>query len=406
MFKLTKENVVELANRYGDAFYVLDSDRFAENFRDLSAAFSSIYSNFRLAYSYKTNYIPQLCRLVHALGGFAEVVSDMEEEIAEKSGVSPEDIIWNGPIKDENKIERFLLSGGSVNLDCFEELKAVQKIACNHPDTMLKIGIRCNFDVGDGVISRFGLDIESEEFLQAIEIIKGIKNIRLASLHCHFAKRNVDYWPQRARGMTAVAKRVQALIGYLPERIDVGGGLYGHMHDSLKRQFSARIPEYIEYAKAAASVFAKEFPEQKPQLVIEPGTALVGDCMQFVCKVKTIKTVRGKTFATVLGSQKNINMAGLNPPIEIFETGTDRKHLSDADIVGYTCIEGDVLYRGFGGELSVGDMIAFKNCGSYSVVMKPPFILPDFPIVNVFENKTGLAKRAEKFEDIFDVYVF
>ena len=90
----------------------------------------------------------------------------------------------------------------------------------------------------------------------------------------------------------------------------------------------------------------------------------------------------------------------------MLETGTDRKNVSDADIVGYTCIEGDVLFRGYSGSISVGDMIIFKNCGSYSVVMKPPFILPDFPIVNVVGNETKLAKRAETFEDIFNVYIF
>ena len=404
MFKA--EKIAELVRQYGEAFYILDSDKFVQNFHDLNDAFSSVYSNFRLAYSYKTNYIPQICRLVNELGGLAEVVSDMEEEIAEKAGVSPQNIIWNGPIKDIKKVERFLLSGGSVNIDSFEELNSVQKIAHSHPDKTIKIGIRCNFDVGDGVLSRFGMDADGEEFRHAVEVVKGIKNIRLASLHCHFAKRNIEYWPQRARGMCAVVKRVQTMIGYFPERVDIGGGLYGHMHDSLRKQFSGKISDYTEYARATASVFAQEFPKKNFQLVIEPGTALVGDCMQFAGMVKTIKTIRNKTFITILGSQKNINMSGLNPPIEVIETGTDRKNVSDADIVGYTCIEGDVLFRGYSGSISVGDMIIFKNCGSYSVVMKPPFILPDFPIVNVVGNETKLAKRAETFEDIFNVYIF
>ena len=99
-------------------------------------------------------------------------------------------------------------------------------------------------------------------------------------------------------------------------RIDIGGGLFGKMAPSLKAQFSSEIPDYAAYAKAAAQVFADYFADKdvKPELLIEPGSAVVGDCMKFVGTVKTIKNVRGKWIATVLGSQKNISMTGINPP--------------------------------------------------------------------------------------------
>ena len=75
------------------------------------------------------------------------------------------------------------------------------------------------------------------------------------------------------------------------------------MEDSLREQLSIDIPDYTAYAKAAATLFSKHFcnMENKPELLIEPGTALVGDCMKFVGTIKTIKKVRGKTIATVLG---------------------------------------------------------------------------------------------------------
>ena len=34
--------------------------------------------------------------------------------------------------------------------------------------------------------------------------------------------------------------------------------------------------------------------------------------------VKSIKNVRGKYMASVLGSQKNVSMTGINPPIDVF----------------------------------------------------------------------------------------
>ena len=78
------------------------------------------------------------------------------------------------------------------------------------------------------------------------------------------------------------------------------------------------------------------------------------------------------------------------------------------DFGGFTCIESDYLYRGFNGELGVGDYVVFENVGSYSIVLKPPFILPNFPVVNYDEEtgETELIKNSEKFDDLFKTYKF
>lgn len=406
MPELAADEVLALSKRYGGAFYLLDMGRFQKNYLDLSHEFQTIYPHFNIAYSYKTNYTPALCKRVNDNGGYAEVVSEMELELALAVGVAPDRIIWNGPIKDGKRVGELLLDGGTVNLDSVYEIEAVRTVAKEHPEKRINIGVRCNFDVRDGVISRFGFDVEGDAIEELFAFVKQTGNVRLAGIQCHYAKRSVQYWPRRARGMIDMAKRVERELLYLPDRIDIGGGLYGNMDDDLVAQFSCAIPTYGEYARAAASLFAEQFPHAGPELVIEPGTALVGDCMTCYGRVETIKTVRGKVFATVLGSQKNISMSGVNPPIKVIPTGKDRQWYENLDFVGYTCIEGDVLHSGYTGELSVGDFIAISNCGSYSVVMKPPFILPNFPIVMVGVGEPKVIKRQETFTDIFRTFLF
>jgi len=396
-----------LAQEYGSSFYLLNSMQFRLNYAELTEAFRAIYPRFQIAYSYKTNYIPALCKIVDEQGGYAEVVSEMEMEIALRCGVQPERIIWNGPVKNARKTEWLLANGGTVHADSLDELKTILAISKIHPDCTMNIGLRCNFDVGDGVISRFGIDTESEDFAQVIQLIKDNPALRLHNLHCHFAKRQVEYWPARAKGMLAIADRVSAALGYLPKRIDLGGGIFGKMPDSLKAQFSANIPAYQAYAEAAAVPFAEHFKgvDNPPELLVEPGTALAGDSMKYVTRVAGIKQVRGKAFATLTGSQKNISMTGVNPPIEVYHTG-DGPMYHDLDMVGYTCIESDVLYRHYDGSLAVGDFVVFENCGSYSIVMKPPFILPNVPVVDICSGDVRLIKRAETFEDVFGTYCF
>ncbi len=398
---MRKEVLEQLRKEYGDAFYFLDSKQFESNFLELKQAFSSVYPHFNIAYSYKTNYTPKLCKIVDRLGGYAEVVSEMEMELALRVGVKPENIIWNGPVKNPVELERFLLLGGVVNIDSADDLELIKSVIESNPKKTFRLGIRVNYDVGDEVVSRFGFDVEGDDFKECLDYVTKTRNVEFTNFQCHFAKRDAKYWPARAEGMIDLIERV----GVIPKRIDLGGGIFGKMAESLKAQFSAEIQGYEAYAESL-KVFADKFGTEGPEIIVEPGSALVGDCMQFVGTVKTIKQVRGKWFASVLGSQKNISMSGVNPPIEIVHMGQKTKHYKDIDLVGFTCIEGDVLYKNYNGELAKEDAVVISNCGSYSIVMKPPFILPNFPVLDITDGKVELIKRGETFDDLFHTFIF
>ena len=68
---MTSEQMKKLKSQVGVSFYLLDSKQFRENFIELKNTFSDIYPHFNIAYSYKTNYIPKLCKIVKELGGYA-----------------------------------------------------------------------------------------------------------------------------------------------------------------------------------------------------------------------------------------------------------------------------------------------------------------------------------------------
>ena len=396
----------QLSDSFGDSFYILDSAQFRANFSELKSAFEKIYENFNIAYSYKTNYTPKLCKIVDELGGYAEVVSDMEMEIALRIGVNPKKIIWNGPYKNYKKVEELLLIGGTVNLDSVYEIEKLEEICNRYPDHKFNIGVRVNFDVNDGVTSRFGFDVESDDFKKVLRFIDETKNIYLVGIQCHFATRRLETWKPRAVKMLSLLDGLKLT----PEHIDLGGGLFGKMDESLKVQFDSTIPSYEEYANEVAPLFAEHYKNEKvkPLLLIEPGSALVGDCMRFACKIVNVKEVRGKFIASLLGSIYNINptLNKKNPPITIYSMGGEQKYYKDLDFGGFTCIESDYLYRHFNGKLAQGDMVMFGNVGSYSIVLKPPFILPNFPVIDISGNGVELIKRGEVFDDLFHTFTF
>ena len=111
--------------------YVFQEAAFVENYRRFEACFQRLYPNYRVSYSFKTNYTPYICNLVRTLGGYAEVVSMMEYTLAKKLGYTDDKIIFNGPSKEE-------FPNCILNVDNLDELA----IAPNK-----KLGIRVNIDV-------------------------------------------------------------------------------------------------------------------------------------------------------------------------------------------------------------------------------------------------------------------
>lgn len=407
MKKIESCDIERVAEKYGDSFYILDTDLFEKNYISLQSEMRKYYEKTVISYSYKTNYIPRLCEIVEQLGGYAEVVSDMERSLALEIGVSHEKIVFNGPYKKKEALLEAISSGEMVNIDSEYDLDIVFDYARTNQDKKMSIGIRCNFDVNDGVCSRFGMDVESPEFRQCLDEINNIPNLTLQGLHCHFASRALDIWRNKVTKMLELLDQLQ--INNL-KYVSVGGGIFGQMDEMLKQQFSVSIPNFCDYAEVIAKPFGeyyKDCAEQdRPILFLEPGSALVGNAMRFVAKVINIKNIRGKDIATLTGSVYNINptLNGKNPPIQI--VGKDGVAYENVDFAGYTCIESDYLYKGYSGKLAVGNYVVFGNVGSYSVVLKPPFILPNFSIVEFIGDEIVEIKKAEQFRDIFATYHF
>tara|TARA_B110001469_G_C9647851_1_gene328617 strand:- start:2223 stop:3500 length:1278 start_codon:yes stop_codon:yes gene_type:complete len=398
-------------DNFGEAFYLLDSSKFARNFDEFLSLFSKIYPNTNVGYSYKTNYTPKLCKIVNDKGGYAEVVSEMEYDLAIKLGIDPKMIIINGPYKPKKALEKFLLGGSVVNLDSHAEVESLKTIALSHSHKKFSVGLRCNFDINDSSISRFGFDVESEIFLSTFFEVSNISNVTIDGIHCHFPNRDLESYLHRVENILYLAKK---LFPKPPKYIDIGGGFFGKMADSLKAQFSQPTVEYKSYADLIATKFEEaycDYPnDEKPLLLLEPGSAIVADTMCFVAKVISLKEVRGRTIATSSGSKFNIGLltSNINMPMKVYNRSENKNKHREVDVVSYTCIEGDCLYKGYSGNIGMGDYLVFSNVGSYSIVFKPQFIMPNVPIIEYNESLDSyeVVRRQETMEDIFSTFVF
>ncbi len=391
--------IEKYCNIWGSPLYIFDENAFIKNYKRFEQSLKSIYKNYRVSYSYKTNYSPYICRLVHKMGGYAEVVSDMELTIARNVGYDNNQIVYNGPCKGD-LLEEFILRGGLVNVDNFEELMRIIALARKHPEREIQFGIRVNIDIGQGFISRFGIDEDDLE--KAFSLVDEVDNANVKGLHCHIGRsRSIVAWKNRANSMLKIADR---FFPEPPDYISLGSGMFGEMDPFLAKQFGNDIPGYEEYAEAVSRPFADHYANGKqPILFTEPGTTLINKYIFFVSKVISVKHIKGKAFIVLDGSKHNLGeICEIKQlPIQVLKTSNRQEIVSDADFVGYTCLEHDILYRNYNGEIAVGDTIVFDNIGGYSNVSKPPFIKPNCYMVSTNGN---VIKRAESVEEVLCTY--
>jgi len=405
---MTYDKILELEKKFGNSFYLFKESVFRQNISSFLNSFQTIYSNTSIGYSYKTNYLPRACKIAYELGAYAEIVSPMELQIAKKLNIPGNKVLYNGPIKDKSSIYYCLKNGAKINIDNSRDFEIISKYACQNKDQQIKVGVRLNFNLGDGEFSRFGYDVNGSEVNYLINQISQFNNIRLAGLHFHSTRTN--------KSTASYRNRLERLYRFYQEHnlqnieyLDVGGGFYGPMDENIESQFDDYVPNYQEYAEAIAGQMVEFFPKENVELILEPGLALTVNILDFYTKVIAVKKIRDQKIVNTSGSFYNVKPSGhkKNLTMEVFSTVKHEDTDKDVLIAGYTCLENDYLYEGYSGKaIKKNDYLCFRNIGAYTIVFKPPFIKLASPIIMKNGSSFKIVRDKEKFQDIFKAYEF
>lgn len=373
--------------------YICDTKRFKENISEFRDSVKQHYTNYRLGYSFKTNYYIGFCKAVKELGEYAEVVSQKEYTYARQIGFADDEIIYNGVIEDfENKLN-VALNGGIVNIDnVCEFMKFVEW--SNKNKKKIELGLRFNIDVGNGILSRFGIDPLSKDF----ELIKDNKNrkyVSIKSVHCHVSQaRSLEFFKRRVDMMADIAKTLGARI------VDIGGNMFGRMDERFASQFNEHVPTFEEYAETIGESMKRHFHNEDVTLITEDGTPVCSNAMHLLSKVICIKEMKDKQFIVLDTKREDVGASCITKIPSTINIGgcepCNRIEAVDATAFGCTCVEIDYLLRKYDGMIGVGDKLLFLNIGAYSlnndcdfITNKPRCIrsedIPDFE--KMYENK-------------------
>lgn len=398
-----------LDQKFGSPFYIMDGETYRNNINNFVAAFKKRYGKVIAGYSFKTNYVPALCQIAKNEGCFAEVVSEMEYELAEKIGFKH--VIFNGPIKRSHIFKKALEHKAIVNLDSEYEVDMACEYAKEHPDTKIQVGIRINVNLTDekgNSTIQCGLRFGRFGFPDAI-VGKNIEKlheagISIVSIHGHTSTsdRAVLNFKIIAQHMLKTCEEYD--LREL-EYFDIGGGYFGAAPEGM--DLTGR-PKYEDYANCIIDEIEKSewFMAIKPYIVIEPGSSVVSNVFKYYTKVYQNKKVGKVNFVMVDGTVFDIKptMHTNNLPHHVYQA-LDGSDTYVCDVVGSTCMEKDVMLKEvLLPKLEAGDFVQFRGVGAYTICLTPTFINFLAPILTLENGKYVEVRRRQTVNDILSIY--
>lgn len=373
--------------------FIINENELKKNIDNMHSSLRKTWGNYIIGYSYKTNSLPWIINYLKENSVYAEVVSDLEYNLAKKINYDSKRIIFNGPNKGKKTFINALKEGAIINIDSSREIDWLSDEEFNKD---IKVGIRVNFDLEkecpnetamglDG--GRFGFSLENGSFNKAVKRINNIKNVKVVGIHLHNSTKTRSL--KIYKTLAKKANEIADMFDYELEYIDIGGGFFGGLETK---------PSYYEYMKTIADELSKKFDKNKTKLIVEPGASIIASPISFLCEVIDVKDTYAKRIVTVNGSRNNIDplMRKESYFLDLL-IEKERKSVKEQIICGYTCMENDRLLAIIdNNELLVGDKLLFNKVGSYTMCLSPLFI-EYFPIVYLENDKSEFICVREKW---------
>ena len=399
----------ETEQRIGTPFYLMYSEQYKHNIASFVAAFKKRYQNVIAGYSFKTNHIPALCEIAKSEGYYAEVVSEMELDLAIKLGFDK--IIFNGPIKKDEAFRKAIAHHAIINLDSVYEIDYICQYKRENPETELKIGLRVNVRLTDeNGQSTIQCGLREGRFGFSYQILgENINRLReagiaIVALHGHTSSsdRAVANYKVITEYMLSVCEDFQLNdLRYF----DLGGGFFGAAPEGMD---TTGMPSYEDYANAIMDIALRNkwFVQQQPSIVIEPGVSVVSNVFTYYMKVYQIKHIGSKNFVIVDGTVFDVKptMHANNLPYTVISDNQEGES-GLFDVVGSTCMEKDIILHDVElNHIKSGDYIEIKGVGAYTIALTPTFINYQAPIISIENGESKLIRRRQELSDVISIY--
>lgn len=344
--------------------------------------------NYKICFALKCCYNNDLHKVMFENNIDCEVMSELEFDIALKSGFQPKNMIVNGVGKTKSEMEKYIINDVfSINVDSLDDLKLIQEIA-NNLNKKVNVGIRIKTDINDDIFiskdCKLGLSIDNDEAENIlIEAIKD-KNLNLEQVGFHMFSRFTEYSeyhrimiPKITNWLNYIYKKYNIKF----KNINFGGGLESRV----------LIGNNLDFLNKILNDFSNKLNYKAECFVFEPGRFIVSDTAVGVSEVQAIKNnwIFIDMPTSFLVPLKLANFFTFD-----LKQNKDRRLFNVAD--GSCSPTSVISYDAeLNKEIKVGDKVIIANCGAYTF----PFCsvwyreLPEVFLVKNNEVKNILSKK-------------
>ncbi|MFQ6125373.1 MAG: diaminopimelate decarboxylase family protein [Candidatus Heimdallarchaeota archaeon] len=382
--------------------FVFSQERFKDNISNISNAFQEFFEEVYIAYALKANTLSYVLAVASSVGCWAEVMSAFEMELAQTNRFAPSTMIFNGPAKTIEELQRALAMGvRMINIDSFAELKDIERLmkktGAHGEEPRTQLGIRLHPLLEEALekralvrkTSKLGLDPA-----RATKILKYAaksKVLDISAIHIHIGTQQAT--PALHEG---VASFVQEFVIELQKdnieinTINLGGGFASRY---LIESTGHNMRDFAEKIHSAMSKIETPYV-----LILEPGRFLVGDSFVVLTKIIREKKNWGRNWLLVDAGAHFLIPLRFST-FDVIPTRTTTRS-SIKEIGGPLCLPTDRLQGvKVNFETKEGDILAILNTGAYTISMSEQFGYPRPAIYTVNEERIMKLRRREKLAD-------
>lgn len=412
---------VDLVGKYGSPIFVVDKERLIKNYEEFYKSFRAHGIDFGIFYSYKTNPVPGVLKVLHECGAGAEVISPFELWLALRLGVDPAMIIYNGPNKSEEGLRLAIEKNIKlININSFNEIDKIEHIA-KELGVRPRVGVRVSTSAGWG--NQFGLGIVSGDAYKAFERLSRTPSLEAqGGIHIHLGSgiKSTSIYEEAIENVCHLMQVMKKELGISIRYLDLGGGFglptvksVNGIEMRLHHDFFMPYLPPDAYAAPSIELFVQKIVDkvkekcaegklEMPVIIVEPGRAITGNTQILLSRIGDLKT--GKDGYRIALTDAGIN---LTHPMsweyhEIFAANKMNDEYNQFyGIAGPICTPTDLFVKNKQlPSLEVGDILSIMDAGAYFTSFSTNFSFPRPPVLMVAEGKSWIIRQKESYEDM------
>ena len=406
-------DTVMLAKKYSTPLYLMDENKIRRRCREYKTALSKYFNNGKPLYASKAASFKRIYEIVKEENMAVDVVSGGELFTALAAGFPAENIYFHGNNKTIDEIEFAIKNNiGYFIADNLYELENINNIAGKYGiKQKILLRITPGIDphtyeaVATGKVDcKFGSAIETGQALEIVEQALLCENIVLEGFHCHIGSMVFEHTPfsDSAKAMLEFIADVRQKANYTAKILNLGGG-FGVRY--VEEDPELNIDQCIKMLADVIKDCCEKLKIDEPEILMEPGRSIVGDCGITLYTVGAVKEITGyKKYVAIDGGMSD------NPRYALYgskytaivanKAKEDRNYF--CTIAGKCCESGDLIQEDTFIQKPVsGDYLAVLSTGAYNYSMASNYNkIPKPPIVMIKDKCDDIAVKRETYEDL------